>query len=740
MRLSPPERLVGEALAALVTYYNWQRVALLHDDSVWGSDSGAAFRAAFLGQAENGDLITRWGQGNGTHGAKIALAQCQAGGEVARSAASEWLDRLQHVQARVIVLAMHPECQRVIFEEAYESGRFMKDVAWLSTWVDEMTLVGSDGLPSASAIRGAVGIISVRPVSGADEWVAGSDSLYGQYMKLWAEASTTNMDASMRIERCTRSDTSAPSGGRRFPPFCDADGDASTFSTIYGMLGADAVIMFAEAMHQLTVFGGSSDFRSPAMLYEQLLTLQSSRSYENRGSAQTKVVELPVEGLSGRIRLSEAGDRLSTFTVINLQLIGDSDGAPLAASTGRRLEGEEQHGTEGRGLSVSVPVSSVPGLQAAFVSIGKREVEGLRFEQSAIFHGNTKTVPPDRTKPPTCGVDGLEEVGFWHVNKSEGCGTSTGHTLHFEWRGTVPGLACELPADIHMDCEYVPRQSAIVLSLSIIGLSVPIIALLWCAWRRSLEFGARKHRRTPPKTGQLAVNHLPASWKDVAVSVTDVWSGIGAAALLVGSLALSALPSVLGGRNTAARCTTVEVVEVIGPALVLFGVAACSPRHVHALTGQEDAPQKENDSLRNKKLETLLRRMWAVTQLMTTSLLILLCQLMAEWADDAQTTEVYETEAFVLVRATQQVRIPVNTTRCVMRPLQNDGITGPHALSLELAMLALALLALALLVQSARLSASRTDPTASLFTLCLHSICAPLQRRPFSHASRRFHL
>ena len=73
VRLSPPERLVGEALAAVVVYYNWQRVALLHDDSVWGSDSGAAFSAAFLGQAEEGDLITRWGQSNGTDGAKIAL-------------------------------------------------------------------------------------------------------------------------------------------------------------------------------------------------------------------------------------------------------------------------------------------------------------------------------------------------------------------------------------------------------------------------------------------------------------------------------------------------------------------------------------------------------------------------------------------------------------------------------------------------------------------------------------------
>ena len=340
----------------------------------------------------------------------------------------------------------------------------MRDVAWLSTWVDEMTLVGSDGLPSASAIRGAVGIISVRPVSGADEWVGGTDTVYGEYMKLWAKASTTNMDASKRQERCTRSATSAPSGGRRFPPFCDADGDASTLSTIYGMLGADAVIMFAEAMHQLTVFGGSSDFSSPAMLYEQLLSLQTSRSYErgSRGGAPSgegptsNILGKPVEGLSGRIRLSEAGDRVGTFTVTNLQLIGDADGAPLDASTdgtGRRLDGEAQHGTdsdpavemhgvitsdptleERRRLSVSVPVSTMPGLQAAFVLIGKRGPEGVRFEQSAVFHGNTKTVPLDRTTPPTCGVDGLEEVDFWHVNKSEGCGTTTGHTLHFEWR------------------------------------------------------------------------------------------------------------------------------------------------------------------------------------------------------------------------------------------------------------------------------------------------------------------
>ena len=57
----------------------------------------------------------------------------------------------------------------------------------------------------------------------------------------------------------------------------------------------------------------------------------------------------------------------------------------------------------------------------------------------------------------------------------------------------------------------------------------------------------------------------------------------------------------------------------------------------------------------------MLRRVWAITQLVTTALLLLLCQAVAAWAKDAQTAEVYETPAFVIVRATQQVRIPTPT-------------------------------------------------------------------------------
>ena len=57
------------------------------------------------------------------------------------------------------------------------------------------------------------------------------------------------------------------------------------------------------------------------------------------------------------------------------------------------------------------------------------------------------------------------------------------------------------------------------------------------------------------------------------------------------------------------------------------------------------------------------------------------------------------------------------TLTLTLTPTPNDADTGPQALSLQLS-----LLGLALLVQSARFSASRTDATASLFTLCFHSI------------------
>ena len=107
VRLSSPEKMVMAALAAFVERNGWQRVALLHDDSLWGVDSGAAFSAAFVDGRPGRKLVTMWNE-EGATGARVPLADCRGSDEAGTIAASEWLDRLERVDARIIVLAMAP--------------------------------------------------------------------------------------------------------------------------------------------------------------------------------------------------------------------------------------------------------------------------------------------------------------------------------------------------------------------------------------------------------------------------------------------------------------------------------------------------------------------------------------------------------------------------------------------------------------------------------------------------------
>lgn len=107
VRLSSPEKMVMAALAAFVERNGWQRVALLHDDSLWGVDSGAAFSAAFVDGRPGRELVTMWND-DGAMGARVPLAGCRGSDAAGTIAATEWLDRLERVDARIIVLAMAP--------------------------------------------------------------------------------------------------------------------------------------------------------------------------------------------------------------------------------------------------------------------------------------------------------------------------------------------------------------------------------------------------------------------------------------------------------------------------------------------------------------------------------------------------------------------------------------------------------------------------------------------------------
>ena len=57
VRLSSSEVSVGSALAALVDHYDWRRLAVLHDDTLWGKGSAEEFQSAFLARTPDGELI-----------------------------------------------------------------------------------------------------------------------------------------------------------------------------------------------------------------------------------------------------------------------------------------------------------------------------------------------------------------------------------------------------------------------------------------------------------------------------------------------------------------------------------------------------------------------------------------------------------------------------------------------------------------------------------------------------------
>ena len=74
-------------------------------------------------------------------------------------------------------------------------------------------------------------------------------------MQMWAASSTSGDNKIARFDRCF-TDTD---DGARLPPYCDADGDGSTAVSYYGKAAADAVLVFAHAMHAIFEGGGSLD-------------------------------------------------------------------------------------------------------------------------------------------------------------------------------------------------------------------------------------------------------------------------------------------------------------------------------------------------------------------------------------------------------------------------------------------------------------------------------------------------
>ena len=181
--LSTDKRL-AEGLVDLCASLKWDRVAILHDDTVWAAGSAAAFQASFHGEGLRGGVVS------------FSLSAFRNGSVHAR----ELLSRLEEASARVIFIATQPWVQRAIFAYAYDHKiLFGPGFALLSSWASEQSFNNDDGSVNTSAVQGAEGLIGLRPPT-----LVHDSAVAERMVELWRAASNTYCDGMS---------------------YCDADGD-----------------------------------------------------------------------------------------------------------------------------------------------------------------------------------------------------------------------------------------------------------------------------------------------------------------------------------------------------------------------------------------------------------------------------------------------------------------------------------------------------------------------------------
>ena len=95
----------ADAIVALCIEFEWARVAILHDDSLWGAGSAAAFQESFAGHGQVDGLVD------------FSLAEFEDGTVHAR----DLLRRLEDASPSVIVVATQSRVQRAVYSWAFEN-------------------------------------------------------------------------------------------------------------------------------------------------------------------------------------------------------------------------------------------------------------------------------------------------------------------------------------------------------------------------------------------------------------------------------------------------------------------------------------------------------------------------------------------------------------------------------------------------------------------------------------------
>ena len=290
VRLSSPEQVRNEALAAVASHYGWARVAIVYDSSdAWASDAAIQFGKGI--EADGGTIL-----GDACVKEAGTAAACTAGGRpgvrfegMSAAVADGVLDAIVATGARIIYIAARPTDQRTLYERIAQTGKCSgAGYGLLSAWLSDDIFLGSDETTSADAVAGARGLLLPQETLDTTGTVA----------QTFLDARAAGLDATV----CEGD----PLEGR----YCDGDGDAATLGG-YGPQIVDAVYTLAKALDTME----AADRQDPEEVFDAI---------EDLGD---------FEGFSGTVSLDKYEDRVGSMTIVNLQL--SPAGEPVFVDVGK---------------------------------------------------------------------------------------------------------------------------------------------------------------------------------------------------------------------------------------------------------------------------------------------------------------------------------------------------------------------------------------------------------------------
>lgn len=367
-RMSTSEVGVGVGFATLAREkFGWRRVAIVHDSSVWGTDSAKQFESAMidqLGPDENNELIymdfeeseldrTECGKYDLTPSdsrAKIVdskngcmpvtslpLGKIRAGypngGEDKCEESNhehfcvdKIVRKLKMKGAKIVFISAQRDTQQALFRAIYQHRDdinmdiYGEGYAYMSTLVSDALFVkqGTTEI-DRDALQGAMGAIGIT------EPIDTTSDIWEKYTDLW--------DAASSVEACCEHDPADPatancargtkvSETRVGVPnnYCDTDGNGKTAAS-YSFSLADAVLALARALEYDNAYRDHPTDSNE--LYKDFLKRASDYNLPAAENA----------GITGKIAFeAHSGDRFGSLEVNNLKEIVKKNRRAVALS------------------------------------------------------------------------------------------------------------------------------------------------------------------------------------------------------------------------------------------------------------------------------------------------------------------------------------------------------------------------------------------------------------------------